>query len=57
MHAPGPEPARRACALPWPRREVLKVFERNLMFERKEGKVYSFEELGDAFSGWQAGAC
>jgi hypothetical protein len=33
------------------RREVLKVFERNLMFERKEGKVYTFEELGDSFGG------
>jgi hypothetical protein len=30
--------------------EVLKAFERSLMFERKEGKVYSAEELAEASS-------
>lgn len=28
--------------------EVLRVFEKSLMFERKEGKVYTYEELVDA---------
>ena len=28
--------------------EVLKAFERSLMFERKEGKVYTADELAEA---------
>ena len=33
-----------ACAM----QEILSAFEKNLMFERKEGKVYSYDELNDA---------
>lgn len=28
---------------------VLKVYEKNLMFDRKEGRVYTYEELKDSF--------
>jgi hypothetical protein len=28
--------------------EILGAFEKNLMFDRKEGKVYSYDELDDA---------
>lgn len=28
--------------------DVLRAFERNLMFERKEGKVYAADELAEA---------
>jgi dynein heavy chain len=30
--------------------KILKNWEKNLMFERKEGKTYTFEELNDSFS-------
>jgi dynein heavy chain, axonemal len=30
--------------------EILKLWEKNLMFDRKEGKVYTFDELNDSFS-------
>ena len=29
--------------------KILKAWEKNLMFERKEGKTYTFEELNDSF--------
>lgn len=29
---------------------LLKTWEKNLMFDRKEGKVYTFEELSEAFA-------
>ncbi|GAX83887.1 hypothetical protein CEUSTIGMA_g11312.t1, partial [Chlamydomonas eustigma] len=29
--------------------KILKSWEKNLMFERKEGKTYTFEELNDSF--------
>lgn len=29
---------------------ILKTWEKNLMFERKEGKTYTFEELNDSFN-------
>jgi hypothetical protein len=31
-------------------RTILKGWEKNLMFERKEGKVYTFDELNEAFA-------
>ena len=30
--------------------KILKGWEKNLMFDRKEGKTYTFEELNDSFS-------
>eukprot|EP00955_Chlamydomonas_euryale_P098699 365162-Chlamydomonas_euryale.AAC.23 len=30
--------------------KILKSWEKNLMFERKDGKTYTFEELNDAFN-------
>ena len=29
--------------------KILKSWEKNLMFERKEGRTYTFEELNDTF--------
>lgn len=29
--------------------KILKSWEKNLMFERKEGKTYTFEELNESF--------
>jgi predicted DNA-binding protein YlxM (UPF0122 family) len=30
--------------------EILRLWEKNLMFDRKEGKLYTFEELSDSFN-------
>lgn len=29
---------------------ILKTWEKNLMFERKDGRTYTFEELNDSFN-------